>query len=59
MLPDGLEAAWLAARLRRSQAPTIFHVAHDGARLQFLAGMVAFFAPEIEIVEIPAWTACL
>ena len=53
--PDGLEAAWLAGRLRRGQAPTILHVAHDGARLRFLAGMVAFFAPEIEIVEIPAW----
>ena len=53
--PDGLEAAWLAGRLRRGQAATILHVAHDGARLRFLAGMVAFFAPEIEIVEIPAW----
>ena len=53
--PDGLEAAWLAGRLRRGQAPTILHVARDGARLRFLAGMVAFFAPEIEIVEIPAW----
>ena len=38
---DGLEAAWLAGRLRRGEAATILHVAHDGARLRFLAGMVA------------------
>ena len=53
--PDGLEAAHLADRLRRGLSSTILHVAHDGARLRFLAGMVAFFAPEVEIVEIPAW----
>ena len=53
--PDGLEAAHLADRLRRGLSSTILHVAHDGARLRFIAGMVAFFAPEVEIVEVPAW----
>ena len=52
--PEGLEAAWLAARIRRS-GTDILPVARDGGRARFLAAMVAFMAPEIEIVEIPAW----
>ena len=51
---EGLEAAWLAARLRHGQRD-ILHVARDGGRIRFLAGMVALMAPEIEILEIPAW----
>jgi transcription-repair coupling factor (superfamily II helicase) len=51
---EGLEAAWLAARMRRTRTD-ILHVARDGARIRFLAAMVAFMAPELEIVEIPAW----
>jgi transcription-repair coupling factor (superfamily II helicase) len=52
---EGLETSYLASRLRRGEAATILHIVRDGARLRFVADMVAFFAPEIEIVEIPAW----
>ena len=48
--PLGSPGACVAAKPRPSStSPT------TARRLRFLAGMVAFFAPEIEIVEIPAW----
>ena len=52
---EGLDALHLASRLSRGHAATILHVARDGGRMGVLAGMVRFFAPEVEIVEIPAW----
>lgn len=52
---EGLDAKYLAARLRRGHASSLLHVCRDGARLQFLARVVPFFAPELEIVSLPAW----
>lgn len=52
---EGLEAADLARRLRRPGAASLLHVARDGPRMALLERMVRFFAPEIEIVSIPAW----
>ena len=52
---DGLEARFLADRLARGAAHTILHVARDLPRMAFLASAVRFFAPEVEIVQIPAW----
>src|SRR4051794_8753851 len=52
---EGVDALYLASRLSRGHAATILHVARDGGRMGLLAGMVRFFAPEIEVVEIPAW----
>ena len=52
--PEGLEAVWLAARLRRT-GTDILHVARDGGRIRNLAAMVRFMAPEVEILELPAW----
>ncbi|HEX6010687.1 MAG TPA: transcription-repair coupling factor, partial [Geminicoccaceae bacterium] len=53
--PEGLEAMHLASRLRRGHASSILHVARDGPRMAFLAGMVRFAAPEVEVVAVPAW----
>ena len=52
---EGLEAALPRRPAAPWAAATILHVARDGGRMSLLAGMVAFFAPEVEIVEIPAW----
>ena len=46
---------YLASRLRRGHASSILHVVRDGPRIAFFAGMVRFFAPEVEIIGIPAW----
>ena len=53
--PEGLDAMYLASRLRRGHASSFLHVARDGARLDFLARAVRFFAPEVDIVCLPAW----
>ncbi|MEK0083777.1 transcription-repair coupling factor [Benzoatithermus flavus] len=53
--PEGLEAVYLASRLRRGRASTILHIARDRPRMSFIANLVRFFAPEIEIVSFPAW----
>jgi transcription-repair coupling factor (superfamily II helicase) len=53
---EGLDAVHLAARLKRGGgAGSLLHVARDGPRLALLERLVRFFAPEVEIVAIPAW----
>jgi transcription-repair coupling factor (superfamily II helicase) len=52
-VPEGADALLLAALAR--QAGTVLHVALDDARLARLAGMLAFFAPDITVLEFPAW----
>ena len=50
---EGLDALHLA----RSLAATgqVLHVARDGPRANLLADLAAFFAPELEVVVLPAW----
>ncbi|MFO1039126.1 MAG: transcription-repair coupling factor [Geminicoccaceae bacterium] len=52
---DGVEARWLADRLTRGQASTILHVARDGQHVSALLPLLRFFAPGLDIVNLPAW----
>jgi transcription-repair coupling factor (superfamily II helicase) len=53
---DGLEALFVAdlARAARGVPNTVF-VARDGERLQLIAQGLAFFAPDLEVIRLPAW----
>ena len=59
-VPEGFDALVLAdlARLRFGQdgaGPALVHVARDDQRLAALAQALAFFAPEIQVLTLPAW----
>ena len=51
-VPEGEDARVLAALA--TEGP-VLHVALDDLRLSRLAGAVRFFAPEIEVLTLPAW----
>ena len=51
--PDGVDALVLA-ELARGHGD-VLHVARDDARMSRVAETLAFFAPEIEVVGVPAW----
>ena len=53
--PDGLDAWVLAGLLGEIGRASLLQVARDDARMAQLADAVGFFAPEAEIVQIPAW----
>lgn len=54
-VPDGLDARIVADLARQRGGGGLLHVALDDARLAQLADGVRFFAPDIAILEIPAW----
>src|SRR5712691_7736002 len=57
-VPDGAEGLVLADLARAVAArkeASLLVVCRDGPRMAALARLLAFFAPEIEIVEFPAW----
>jgi transcription-repair coupling factor (superfamily II helicase) len=54
-VPEGYDSLVLADRARAALRDSTLHVARDELRLTALAESVAFFAPEIEIITIPAW----
>ena len=54
-VPEGYDALVLAERARAALRDSTLHVARDELRLTALAEAVAFFAPEVEIITIPAW----
>ncbi len=55
-VPDGAEALALArlARADRSGLNAVY-IARDGQRLAQLARALAFFAPEVGVLEFPSW----
>jgi transcription-repair coupling factor (superfamily II helicase) len=58
-VPEGADAL-IIAEVARSRAAEgihggVLHIARDDARLSALADALEFFAPEIEIVTLPAW----
>ncbi|HSK38177.1 MAG TPA: transcription-repair coupling factor [Arenibaculum sp.] len=52
--PEGHDARVLADIAKRTPGGVV-HVALDDVRLAKLAEAVAFFAPEVEVVQFPAW----
>ncbi len=57
-VPEGFDARILAeigAGPDGGNSKTVLHVARDDARLARLAGEIAFFAPELDILRFPAW----
>src|SRR4029453_8471854 len=53
--PEGLDALILSELARAAHPKPILHLARDDQRLAILADAVAFFAPDIEVLEFPAW----
>ncbi len=57
-VPEGMDALVLSDLLAREATDgggTILHIARDDTRLAALEDALRFFAPEIEIVTVPAW----
>src|SRR6516164_1440661 len=59
--PDGYDALALAALAKRlaqqegERSVTLLHLSRDGQRCQRLADALAFVAPQIETLVLPAW----
>jgi transcription-repair coupling factor (superfamily II helicase) len=52
--PEGFDALLLVRRAAEHEG-TLLHVARDEARMNRLADLLAFFAPEIEVLRFPPW----
>ena len=52
--PEGYDA-WLLARARAEYTGPILHVCRDDARMARMAEALGFFAPEVEVLQFPAW----
>ncbi|GBQ68541.1 DNA helicase transcription-repair coupling factor [Ameyamaea chiangmaiensis NBRC 103196] len=52
--PDGFDARLLVRRLGEHDGP-LLHIARDDATLARLADLIAWFAPEVDVVRFPAW----
>ena len=52
--PEGLDAKILAELAGQSET-RLLHIARDDTRMAALAEAVAFFAPETDILQLPAW----
>jgi transcription-repair coupling factor (superfamily II helicase) len=59
-VPDGLVPLVLAqlteeATAGAKEAPALLHIARDDRRLEAIAEGLAFFAPKVRVVQVPAW----
>ena len=54
-VPDGMAGMTLADLLRAGGGGRLLFVARDGQRLAEVQRGLAFFAPDIEVLEFPAW----
>ncbi|SFI81344.1 transcription-repair coupling factor [Celeribacter neptunius] len=52
--PEGFDAHLLAREVRRADGPVV-HVARDDKRLAALRDGLRFFAPDLPVIEFPAW----
>ena len=52
---DGLDALYLAHRVREKADDICLHIASDAPRATRLAERIQFYAPEIDIAILPAW----
>lgn len=53
-VPEGYDAVVLAEIARRAKSGVV-HVARDDARMAALAESLGFFAPDLDVVQFPAW----
>lgn len=55
--PEGQDARILAEKARQLMPAdkVLIHVALDDARVSTLCDLLAFFAPDVKVVEFPAW----
>ena len=60
-VPDGLvplvlaQLAAEATATAKGGAPALLHVARDDRRLEAVAEGLAFFAPKVRVIQLPAW----
>lgn len=57
-VPDGAEAlvlGQLAESRKAGDGPALVYVARDGQRMQMAAEGVGFFAPNVDVIQLPAW----
>ncbi|MBM3546770.1 MAG: transcription-repair coupling factor [Alphaproteobacteria bacterium] len=54
-VPEGADARLVAGLVRTAPKRPVLHIARDDARLARLCEALAFFAPEIDVVAMPAW----
>lgn len=56
-VPEGQDARILAGKARAlmPEDQVLIHIAQDDSRLAALRELLAFFAPDVESVEFPAW----
>ena len=52
--PEGMDALFIAQTLN-DKGGTLLHIARDDHRMSNLSDLVAFFAPDTEILTFPAW----
>jgi transcription-repair coupling factor (superfamily II helicase) len=52
--PEGFDALLLIQRLR-DQPGSLLHIARDDSRMARLGELLAFFAPNLEVLRLPAW----
>ncbi len=52
--PEGLDGR-IIARLAADAAGGMLHIARDDARMAALAQSIGFFAPDLEVLRLPAW----
>ncbi|WP_068297282.1 transcription-repair coupling factor [Pararhodobacter sp. CCB-MM2] len=52
--PEGFDAELLRRELTKRNAPVI-HVARDDKRLEAMRAALAFFAPDLVVLTLPAW----
>ena len=53
--PEGVDAVVLGELARRRRDGPILHVALDEAHMARMAGGLAFFSPELQVLTFPAW----
>ncbi|MEH6631929.1 MAG: transcription-repair coupling factor [Halopseudomonas aestusnigri] len=54
-VPEGYDAQLLSELAIELAPRPVLHIALDDNRLAVLAELVQFFAPDLEVIEIPAW----
>ncbi|MGE5546474.1 MAG: transcription-repair coupling factor [Solirubrobacterales bacterium] len=53
--PEGVDSLVVAAVARSGRAGDVVHVARDDGRMARMAELLAFFAPDVEVLEFPGW----